>query len=430
MQTDISRNWNLFHFLYSAVAKHAYNNSRFKRISSNQLKPGDRIWIIENYKLVFKCVCGEFSHDKEFSCETLFGTYYRTVKVFKDTDGNLIDFSDTMYVEQYTGSEHSNIPDQTVLIRVLKLVTRIGSSMYTPRAKENWRLELERLLGCAVPYKDIKAGFIGVDIQNDFCEAKLPSGDNPGLPVNKSSKIFDPINLVKSHFVNSQVYLTRDSHILGDITFASTHKVGPFTVIPVVYTLPNGTTKIQNEMVWPSHCVKGYEGYCFPKELEVSGMERIYDKGHGFRESYSAIFNTLGEQSTQLANDLKYDDVRIVFVSGLARDYCVGNTVLDLARMGFVVILLEDCTAYVAEESNNAMNEKFSKHSNIFRINSSDILDDSDINPIDRVLPKIGGARVLGDYEEKLDESEDESKDNCEDMKSDFIPIGGGYYRP
>jgi hypothetical protein len=96
MQTDISRNWNFSHFLYWAVAKHADHNPRFKRTSSNQLKPGDRIWKIENYKLVFKCVCGEFSHNKVVSCEHPCGTFEAIEKVFNDTDGNLIDFSDTM----------------------------------------------------------------------------------------------------------------------------------------------------------------------------------------------------------------------------------------------------------------------------------------------------------------------------------------------
>ena len=92
---------------------------------------------------------------------------------------------------------------------------------------------------------------------------------------------------------------------------------------------------------------------------------------------------------------MKRDGIRIVFISGLARDYCVGNTALDLARNGFIVVLLEDCTAFVAEESNNAINAKFENpETRVYSMESIDILDESDIVPTDKFYPKMGGGRA------------------------------------
>jgi nicotinamidase-related amidase len=273
----------------------------------------------------------------------------------------------------------------------MNLVMRINSQKYTPRAKIGWLKELAEKYDLGP--RDVKSGFVVVDFQKGFCEADLTSGGRPGLPVNGSTKIVKPINDFKEHFTDEQVFLTRDAHIEEDITFASKHGVDPFTVISVPYTKANGETVTRLEMVWPDHCVVGTEDYDFPPGLVLSGNERKYDKGHGFHESYSAVYNTLGELSTELLNDLKRDGIRIVFISGLARDYCVGNTALDLARNGFIVILLEDCTAFVAEESNNAINAKFEDpETRVYSMDSTDILDESDIDPTDRLYPKVGGG--------------------------------------
>jgi len=121
-----------------------------------------------------------------------------------------------------------------------------------------------------------------------------------------------------------------------------------------------------------------------------------------------------------------------VLVSGLARDYCVGNTALDLARMGFFVVLLEDCTAFVAEESNNAINAKFEDYfTRVYSMKSTDILDESDIEPTDRLYPKIGGACVSVESVESVesvvsDKKSDKKSGESEEKKNDLNPIGGG----
>ena len=49
-----------------------------------------------------------------------------------------------------------------------------------------------------------------------------------------------------------------------------------------------------------------------------------------------------GFDGTDLGDRLRAQNVRRVFVGGLATDYCVLNTVRDARRLGFEVVLLED----------------------------------------------------------------------------------------
>lgn len=63
-------------------------------------------------------------------------------------------------------------------------------------------------------------------------------------------------------------------------------------------------------------------------------------------EAYSALFTALGE-SLGLGESLKARKKRIIFTYGLARDFCVGFTNLDLARMGFEVWCIIDAGASV-----------------------------------------------------------------------------------
>jgi len=56
----------------------------------------------------------------------------------------------------------------------------------------------------------------------------------------------------------------------------------------------------------------------------------------------STASKTLTAEGTDLAEDLRKQGIRHVFIGGLATDYCVKNTVLDALDLGFDVILLED----------------------------------------------------------------------------------------
>ena len=84
---------------------------------------------------------------------------------------------------------------------------------------------------------------------------------------------------------------------------------------------------------WPPHCVQGTAG----AELKFTGYDVLIDKGVGVEdEGYSAFEKTDLEQ---ILRDRGIDEVTVV---GLATDYCVKNTALGAARLGFKVTVDPD----------------------------------------------------------------------------------------
>jgi nicotinamidase/pyrazinamidase len=223
-----------------------------------------------------------------------------------------------------------------------------------------------------------------IDLQNDFCQASFDAEgkivtEQGSLAVPQSNEVFAPLNQFKKLF-DGKTFITRDSHMPDDITFASHHKVDAFTMIDVNY--PDfeekkgmgACTKIQRNMVWPDHCIEGTKGCELSHLLALDGSEKVFRKGFGRRESYSAVEDTLGQPSTELPTMLDELDCSIVFVSGLARDYCAGGTAVDLAaKRGKIVFMLEDATKPVAEGSNAEMTQKMAK-SGVKSIYISDVL--------------------------------------------------------
>jgi nicotinamidase/pyrazinamidase len=218
-------------------------------------------------------------------------------------------------------------------------------------------------------FAKIKIGFGIIDAQGDFLEADQYTQKNGSLSVQGSSLTIGPITNFKNFFVNS-TFLTMDHHIPGDITFASTHGVPPFSMVNITYTFKNGTNITKPEVVWPDHCVVNTSGYQLHPGLELNGLEPIFKKGFGNVESYSAVYNVLGEESTGLLGWLKGNHFKVVITSGLARDYCVGGTAVDLAKNNFIVFVDEAGTAAVdAFGSNERMTEQF-KFNRVLSIDS------------------------------------------------------------
>lgn len=99
-------------------------------------------------------------------------------------------------------------------------------------------------------------------------------------------------------------------------------------------------------MVWPVHCVQESPGSEFPPEF--SGVNRIDDivyKGSiPDREYYSAFQDIWGIDKTQLAAQLKAKDITDVFIVGLALDYCVFNSAMDSASLGWKTHIIQEGT--------------------------------------------------------------------------------------
>ena len=152
-----------------------------------------------------------------------------------------------------------------------------------------------------------KEALIVVDVQNDFC----PGGT---LAVAHGDEVVPPLNRLIDEFLNRglPVYLTRDWHPA---------KTSHFTAY-------GGT--------WPIHCVQNTKGSEFHPDLRTDPRIKIISKDLVDKDAYSAF------DETDLAAQLRAQQVERVVVGGLATDYCVKNTVLDALKEGFEVIAVEE----------------------------------------------------------------------------------------
>jgi nicotinamidase/pyrazinamidase len=159
-----------------------------------------------------------------------------------------------------------------------------------------------------------------VDVQNDFFPGgalPVPDGDQVIPALNDYIKIFKK--------ANASIFATRDWHPSNHISFKA--QGGP----------------------WPPHCIQDTEGANFHPDLKLPNEATIISKAMDPREeAYSGFHNTA------LADKLKNQGVKGVFVGGLATDYCVKNTVLDARELGFEVVLLLDAIRGINAKSDDA----------------------------------------------------------------------------
>jgi nicotinamidase/pyrazinamidase len=163
-----------------------------------------------------------------------------------------------------------------------------------------------------------------VDFQNDFC----PGG---ALPVAEGDRIAGPVDALLDSF--DHVYATRDWHPPDHGSFVG------------VEVDPDKWRGADPPSIWPVHCVQGTDGAELHPALDRAKIDVVIDKGQDPNsQGYS------GFQDTTLAELLRERGVERLFVTGLATDYCVKNTVLDARRLGFEVTVVEDAVRGVEVE--------------------------------------------------------------------------------
>lgn len=103
------------------------------------------------------------------------------------------------------------------------------------------------------------------------------------------------------------------------------------------------------DLTWVAHCMPGTKGFDLleglprPEEYDFFVWKGIELDIH----PYGACYHDLAEKlSTGVIEFLKVNGIEQVLVGGLALDYCVKNTAIQLRKAGFeVVVLLEACRA-------------------------------------------------------------------------------------
>jgi len=103
--------------------------------------------------------------------------------------------------------------------------------------------------------------------------------------------------------------------------------------------------------VWPVHCVRDTWGAAFHPLLRVVDGAPVVRKGVGGEDGYSGFTvadPATGERSvTELAKILRDRGVTRLIVAGLATDYCVKDTAIDGAKLGFATVVLAGATRAV-----------------------------------------------------------------------------------
>jgi nicotinamidase/pyrazinamidase len=157
---------------------------------------------------------------------------------------------------------------------------------------------------------------IVVDVQNDFAQAAgslYVAGAEDAIP-----------------FIDTQIEAARDA----GATIVYTRDWHP----------PSTPHFAKDGGIWPVHCVGDTWGAELHPDLIVVG-EHIR-KGIEGEDGYSGFTvrnPTTGEKlSTELEELLRERAVTRVVIVGLATDYCVKETAIDSARLGFATTLLAD----------------------------------------------------------------------------------------
>jgi len=115
------------------------------------------------------------------------------------------------------------------------------------------------------------------------------------------------------------------------------------------------------DVKWPAHCVVGTRGnQLIPGLPAEQDYDLVVEKGMDpVKHPYGACYHDLSEQtSTGVIEWLRDHGIHCVVVGGLATDFCVKTTALQLARNGFTVVVNLAACRGVAEESSAAALEE------------------------------------------------------------------------
>ncbi|KAI0720347.1 isochorismatase family hydrolase [Cerioporus squamosus] len=191
-----------------------------------------------------------------------------------------------------------------------------------------------------------RPALILVDVQEDFCP---PNGS---LAVPEGRDIVPVLNdLLKLPFILK--IATKDHHPPDHVSFAANHPgAAPFVSTTTIVNPANPAETYETQL-WPVHCVIGTPGNELLPELDHARIDAVVLKGTDPRvEMYSAFRSPLRDPPlasavSDLEARLRAADVTDVFVVGLAGDFCVVNTALDAAELGFATFVVEEGTRCV-----------------------------------------------------------------------------------
>lgn len=183
-----------------------------------------------------------------------------------------------------------------------------------------------------------KALFV-VDLQKDFCEGGA-------MGVNGANAIVPIINGLMEKGEFDLILASGDFHPKDSLSFAKNQGLDDYSM-GVMNGIP--------EMLWPVHCVDGTDGAEFHKDFNIGDVHLVFRKGENKNlHPFSAFKENDGSGVTDVANILKTNLIDVVYVVGLATDFCVKFTALHAIEEGFKVVMVQDAMVGVTDEGSKA----------------------------------------------------------------------------
>lgn len=109
-------------------------------------------------------------------------------------------------------------------------------------------------------------------------------------------------------------------------------------------------SEVGGQMLRPDHSIQNTEGVELTQPLQASDFDLEIVKGtNPAKEAYSGFDNTT------LDSELKKRNKKILLISGVATDYCVGKTAQDALDKKYTVYLISDAIKGVAQKSSDDM---------------------------------------------------------------------------
>ncbi|MEJ6013368.1 isochorismatase family protein [Corynebacterium sp. H127] len=167
--------------------------------------------------------------------------------------------------------------------------------------------------------RNVSRALIVVDVQNDFCPGGTLATEEGG---NVAKKIAALLSNQDDYAV---VVATQDWHIDPGEHFSDA---------------PDFVNS------WPVHCVAQSDGADFHPALQGYPFDAVFRKGE-YAAAYSGFEGA--DHGTSLNEYLLEHAITNVDIVGIATDYCVRATALDAVANGYVVRILTDYVAAVAE---------------------------------------------------------------------------------
>lgn len=176
---------------------------------------------------------------------------------------------------------------------------------------------------------------LAVDIQNDFCTGgslAVPDAEEVIPQVNAALEVASAKGL--------PCFASRDFHPQNHCSF------------------------VEYGGIWPSHCVQNTYGAEFNSMLSFPDNVIIVNKAVKVdEEQYSALSGILQDKAgLSLLQYLKKQSIQRIWLVGLALDYCVRETALDLVQAGFNTLIALPATRAIDKSKTPRLLQEFIKH--------------------------------------------------------------------